>query len=60
MEGIIESLPLRQLFGGAVTIGVPARLVDVSEFRPVPDNQEVLADGASDQSVIIEIMVRNS
>lgn len=54
-----ENLPLRQLFGGAVAIGVPDRLVDVSDFRPVPDNQEVLADGATDQSLIIEIMVTN-
>lgn len=55
---IDASLPLRQLFGGALAVGVPDRLVDVSDFRPVPDNQEVLADGATDQSVIIEIMVR--
>ncbi len=48
---------VRQLFGGAVSLSVPARLVDVSDFRPVPDNQEVLADGATDQSVIVEIMV---
>ena len=57
MESEDRSLPLRQLFGGAVIMGIPARLVDVSDFRPVPDNQEVLADGSTDQSVIVEIMV---
>lgn len=31
----------RQLFGGAVDLSLPARMVDVSDFRTVPDNQEV-------------------
>ena len=52
-----EVIPVRQLFGGAIDMCIPARLVDVSDFRPVPDNQEVLADGATDQSVIVEILV---
>ena len=32
----------RDLFGGAMEIQMPSRLMDVSEFRPVPDNQEVI------------------
>ena len=57
MEQIEGNLLERQLFGGAILMSVPQRLVDVSDFRPVPDNQEILADGATDQSLIIEIMV---
>ena len=36
-----EELVPRELFGGALALGIPARFVDVSNFRPVPDNQEV-------------------
>lgn len=50
----------RDLFGGAMTMKIPSRLTDVSDFRPVPDNQEVFADGDTDQSIIIEIMVARS
>jgi hypothetical protein len=46
------------LFGGMAAIHVPQRMQDISTFRPVPDHQEVYADGSSDQSVIVEILVR--
>jgi hypothetical protein len=36
-----EPFVRRELFGGAITAELPERLVDVSDFRPVPDNQEV-------------------
>jgi len=36
-----EAIATRQLFGGAVAVALPDRLIDVSDFRPVPDNQEV-------------------
>lgn len=36
-----DTLVPRQLFGGAIEVSLPERLVDVSDFRPVPDNQEV-------------------
>ena len=39
-----EELVARDLFGGALVMGMPARFVDVSDFRPVPDNQEVPTD----------------
>lgn len=57
MDTIDNSLHAKALFGGAISIMLPTRLADVSDFRPVPDNQEVLADGATDQSIVVEIMV---
>ena len=39
-----EPTVVRELFGGAVTASLPVRYVDVSDFRPVPDNQEVWTD----------------
>jgi hypothetical protein len=29
------------LFGGAVEMAIPQRMVDISDFRQIPDNQEV-------------------
>ena len=46
------------LFGGAISAQFPARYVDVSDFRPVPDNQEVWTDADKDESVIVEIVER--
>ena len=34
------------------------RYVDVSDFKPVPDNQEVWTDADRDESVILEILER--
>ncbi|KAJ2804443.1 hypothetical protein H4R20_002508 [Coemansia guatemalensis] len=48
----------RELYGGAMSMDVPKGMVDVSNFREVPDNQEVFADGTTDASVIIEILER--
>ena len=36
-----EQLISRSLFGGAIEMEIPARFEDVSDFRPVPDHQEV-------------------
>lgn len=30
-----------ELYGGAIITQLPERFVDVSDFRPVPDHQEV-------------------
>lgn len=38
MEDVIAP---RELFGGAVELSFPSRFVDISDFRTVPDNQEV-------------------
>ncbi|KAJ2706299.1 hypothetical protein FB645_001694 [Coemansia sp. IMI 203386] len=35
---------------------IPATLTDVSQFREVPDHQEVYASTTSDQNLIIEIL----
>ena len=57
MSGM-ESIRTVQLFGGMVSMDVPTRMEDVSNFRPVPDHQEIYTDANSDQSVIIELLVR--
>jgi hypothetical protein len=47
----------RTLFGGALSCAVPPSFVDVSDFRQVPDNQEVFADASqSDSSLVVEIL----
>jgi hypothetical protein len=46
------------LFGDALSICLPSRFVDVSQWRQVPDHQEVLADADSDQSVVVECNLR--
>jgi hypothetical protein len=53
-----EPTGLRELFGGAITVDLPTRMVDVSDFRPVPDNQEVWTDADRDESVIVELLER--
>lgn len=47
---------LRLLFGGALSCDVPESFKDVSTFRQVPDNQEVFANAATDQCVIVELL----
>ena len=51
-----EVLKPRALFGGAMGVALPARFADASVFRQVPDTQEVFVDGATDQSVIVELL----
>lgn len=61
----------RPLFGGAALCAIPPRFTDIryifvliicvlvifdSDFREVPDNQEVFADARADQSIIIEFV----
>ena len=53
-----EPTTVRPLFGGAITTELPERYVDVSDFRPVPDNQEVWTDASKDESVVVEIVER--
>eukprot|EP00008_Paramoeba_atlantica_P003036 CAMPEP_0201489480 /NCGR_PEP_ID=MMETSP0151_2-20130828/22832_1 /ASSEMBLY_ACC=CAM_ASM_000257 /TAXON_ID=200890 /ORGANISM="Paramoeba atlantica, Strain 621/1 / CCAP 1560/9" /LENGTH=191 /DNA_ID=CAMNT_0047875091 /DNA_START=132 /DNA_END=707 /DNA_ORIENTATION=+ len=45
----------RELFGGAIRLNVPAKFIDVSPFRPVPDHQEILVEEETDRSVIVEL-----
>lgn len=46
------------LYGGAVTTVLPAGIVDVSDMRQVPDNQEVfiIEDGDKDLSIIFDLL----
>ena len=53
----LEPLQPRECFGGAAVLSLPARFADVSDFRPVPDSQAVFADGAADESLIVEVVV---
>ncbi|ETP38504.1 hypothetical protein F442_13908 [Phytophthora nicotianae P10297] len=46
----------RPLFGGALSCEIPEGFADVSSFRQVPDNQEVFANAATDQCVIVELL----
>jgi len=46
-----------ELFGGAVTLDLPDGLLDASQIRQVPDNQEVfLSREDSSFSIIVEIV----
>ncbi|KAI8318386.1 Ran-interacting Mog1 protein, partial [Martensiomyces pterosporus] len=49
-------MPVRELYGGAMSMEIPTGMVDISDFREVPDNQEVFANASTDQSIIIEIL----
>ena len=53
-----QSLVLRELFGGAITIQLPNDLLDASELREVPDTQEVFVDKHSDISYILDVNER--
>uniref|UniRef100_A0A1D1ZV82 Ran guanine nucleotide release factor n=1 Tax=Auxenochlorella protothecoides TaxID=3075 RepID=A0A1D1ZV82_AUXPR len=55
-----EPLNEIKIFGGAISVPLPSRLQDVSDFRPVPDHQEIFTDAARDQSLIVEVVVRAS
>ena len=49
---------VRQLFGGAMQAVLPARWRDMSDFVPIPDNQEVFNDSQLDATAVIEILER--
>eukprot|EP01104_Vermistella_antarctica_P011987 TRINITY_DN3398_c0_g1_i2.p1 TRINITY_DN3398_c0_g1~~TRINITY_DN3398_c0_g1_i2.p1 ORF type:complete len:202 (+),score=51.39 TRINITY_DN3398_c0_g1_i2:218-823(+) len=44
------------LFGGALNLSIPTVFVDISQFRQVPDNQEVFVDVDRDQSIVVELL----
>ncbi|KAJ3575998.1 hypothetical protein NP233_g727 [Leucocoprinus birnbaumii] len=46
----------RDLFGGAITAMTPAELVDASDLRQVPDNQEVFMYDRNSVSIIVEVL----
>ena len=47
----------RQLFGGAIIVSLPASMMDASDVRPVPDNQEMWFCSKG-QSVVVEVVER--
>ncbi|CAO1621507.1 unnamed protein product [Parajaminaea phylloscopi] len=46
----------KDLFGGAIKAVLPAGLIDASDLRQVPDNQEVFLWAKSDVSCIVEVL----
>ncbi|CAH1775335.1 unnamed protein product [Owenia fusiformis] len=46
----------KPLFGGYLSAYLPSDVIDISQMRTVPDNQEVFVHPSSDQSIIIEIL----
>mmetsp|Transcript_7875 Transcript_7875/g.23443 ORF Transcript_7875/g.23443 Transcript_7875/m.23443 type:complete len:137 (+) Transcript_7875:219-629(+) len=50
----------RSLYGGKVTVDLPAAWTDMADQRPVPDHQEVYCepDGGLGRNVIFEIVER--
>lgn len=43
-----------------MSIRVPSEFTDVSQVRPVPDNQEVFSHAETDRSVIVELVQQES
>lgn len=46
----------RPLFGGAISAAVPQGFDDISVIREIPDTQEVFSHGATDRSLIFELV----
>lgn len=54
---LMQRAPQSQpLFGGALSAVLPHSIVDTSELREIPDNQEVFAHAHTDQSLIVELV----
>lgn len=53
----MEDMRLHKLFGGTIEMLFPQRMIDVSDLRQVPDNQEVFTDAAQHQTLIVEVLV---
>lgn len=56
-EMLISEMETRALFGGAIDVVLPKGFIDLSDFRQVPDHQEVFtAPGEHDVSIVFEIV----
>ena len=42
-DPVMAGLKSIELWGGAATVSIPEQMIDASDIRPVPDNQEVPA-----------------
>ena len=51
---LIDPSGYHPLWGGAFAVRFPPGFYDSSDFRPIPDNQEVFVHGETDQSIILE------
>ncbi|KAF2466798.1 Mog1p/PsbP-like protein [Lindgomyces ingoldianus] len=47
-----------ELYGGAITVELPAGFVDASGIRQIPDHQEVYLDSNSYSSIVFDILER--
>ncbi|WVQ83656.1 hypothetical protein IAT38_005799 [Cryptococcus sp. DSM 104549] len=56
MSGSNVNLRTRALFGGAVALDLPENVIDASDLRQIPDNQEVFLFPHSDTAVVLEIL----
>ncbi|OMH78409.1 Ran guanine nucleotide release factor, partial [Zancudomyces culisetae] len=45
-----------KLYGGYMSISIPNTLLDASQIRQIPDNQEVFLNPENDESLIVEIL----
>ncbi|ORZ03191.1 hypothetical protein BCR43DRAFT_482893 [Syncephalastrum racemosum] len=50
------NLKSRNLYGGAIVCPVKDTFADASEFRQIPDNQEVFVDTETQQSLVVELL----
>ena len=52
------SFAKKELFGGAITSDMPTDWKDVSEIRPIPDNQECFleSDSSDTKMIVVEIL----
>ncbi|ODV87910.1 hypothetical protein CANARDRAFT_5220 [[Candida] arabinofermentans NRRL YB-2248] len=46
----------RQLWGGAITTQLPTNLIDASQFREIPDSQEVYVSKTTEDSIIFDLL----
>ncbi len=46
----------KELFGGALTCFLPLNVLDASDVRQVPDNQEIFLNSSVDQNIIFDIL----
>ncbi|KGG50833.1 hypothetical protein DI09_53p50 [Mitosporidium daphniae] len=46
----------KKLFGGALQVALPSGFIDASQFRQIPDHQEVYLSQDSETSIIVELL----
>ncbi|XP_033724677.1 ran guanine nucleotide release factor-like [Pecten maximus] len=56
MSAMDQTQSVTDLFGGAMSAIFPPDAQDMSNFREIPDHQEVFTHSSTDQSIIIEIL----